>query len=231
MYEIHDLANIVAMADSKEQQALTDDIEKNGQREPAVLWNNKIVDGRCRQLACTTLNKDLHVRELDPSLTEGEVATIVKSLNTRRNLTMSQKIMSAVKEQERTGITNKEAAKQWAISDRSLKSGKYIKKYQPDLIDSLFDGKSVTLYDPEKDFDVTSNKVNTVARIIKKQIEIGVVRDRSKEVSLEWSVDGLLQTEAAKDWYYTTVSAHSVNDRVIAAYLVELANYKFQMSI
>lgn len=136
-YEIHPLANIVAMAGTREQQALTQDILRNGQNEPAVLWRGKIVDGRCRQLACSTLGIDLSTRKLDDKLTEIEVAKVVKSLNTRRNLTETQKIVSAYLDQQRTGQTNKQIAEEWAVSVRSLQNFKLVATARPELIEQI----------------------------------------------------------------------------------------------
>jgi hypothetical protein len=228
MYEIDELAGIVALANEKEQQALIADINRNGQQEPAVLWQGKLVDGRCRQIACTALGIELKVRELDSSLSRAQVALIVKSLNTRRNLTTTQKIASGYKQYKRTGETMAEIAEQWAISVPSLKNFNYIAKAKPEWVDVLFDGNSVKVHDPDKGFDVTTNKVNTLARIIKKQVEDGKIVVDTSEV-LEFSADGVLKTEAAKDWYYGIINTTKTNDVVIKMLLVELANLKFKM--
>ena len=156
-YKIHNLANIVAMAGEKEQIALTQDILCNGQNEPAVLWRGKIVDGRCRQLACVTLGIELETRELDNKISEEEVVKVVKSLNTRRNLTDTQKLVSAYLDQTRTGKTNKEVATEWAISVRSLQNLKYIAQHRPELINPLFNGNSVSIIDPDKGYKVTKS--------------------------------------------------------------------------
>lgn len=231
MYEIHELAGIVAMANEREQCALTEDIRVNGQHEPAVLWNGEIVDGRCRQLACVTLGMELKVKELDSSLSIDEVGIIVKSLNTRRNLTMPQKVVSGYKQQLRTAEGNVEIAKQWAISVRSLQNFKYIAKHRPEYVDPLFDGKSVVVYDPDKGYDVTTNKVSTLARIVKKAKEFGVVTVDDSEV-VEFSVDAKIKTELGKNWYYgilATINSPGANkDVLVQKLLIELANLKYK---
>ena len=233
MYDIHELANLVAMANDKEQLALTEDIKANGQEDPAVLWKGKIVDGRCRQLACEILDIELKVRKLNDNLSHEEVSKVVKSLNTRRNLTMTQKIMSAVQEQERTGETNISIAQQWAISDRSLKSGKYIKKHKPEFVDHLFNGESVIIQDYDKGFDVTTNKINTLARLIKKELELDLVIEDTSG-NMEFSVDGNIKTEMGKEWYYTTKVGLNLPDKgteiAVSILLVELANLKFKLT-
>lgn len=229
MYEIDELASIVAMANDYEQLALTEDIRQNGQRDAAVLWHNKIVDGRCRQLACMTLGIDLLVTRLDDKLSREEVAKIVKSLNTRRNLTATQKMMSAYREQEAAWRTNDEIAKAWGIPLGSYKNARYVATNKPDVVEPLFNGKSVTIFDPDKGRDITTDKINTLARIIKKTEEVETVFvDNSERVT--FSVDSTIKTEAGKEWYYGKMETLGIpnSDVAIRMDYVELANFKFR---
>lgn len=234
-YEIHPLANIVAMAGTREQQALTEDIRKNGQNEPVVLWRDKIVDGRCRQLACTTLDIPMTVRRLEDNLTEGEVSKIVKSLNTRRNLTETQKIVSAYLEQERTGHTNGQIAQDWAIAVRSLQNFKYVAAHRPEFIEPLFNGDSVMVIDPDKTHKITTNKVNTLARIVKLQQEAGkveIVKPAQVE-ALQYSVSSVISTEAGRAEHRDLVNAfkHTTSkEQMFSAMAAELMNYKYQVT-
>lgn len=233
-YKTHPLANIVAMAGEREQQALTNDIKKNGQTEPAVLWRGQLVDGRCRQLACATLNLPLVTRKLDDDLSETEVAKIVKSLNTRRNLTETQKLASAYLEQKRTGNTNREVADEWAVSVRSLQNFKYIAQYRPELVEPLFNGDSVALIDPEKGFKVTTNKVNMLARIVKQEQEAGKVEvvTPTEIESRYFNVYGTIATEAGKAEHRDLVQAFRYSkskEEMFSALCAELMNYKYQV--
>ena len=231
MYEIDELAGIVALAGEKEQLALVEDIKANGQQEPAVLWQNKLVDGRCRQLACYTLGIELKVRHLDSNLSRGDVAKIVKSLNTRRNLTMTQKIVSAYKQQLRTKEVNESVATQWAISVPSLKNMKYIARHMPSAVDVLFNGGTVQVNDPDLGYDITTNKISTLARIIKKKQEVASLVV-SKEEEIAFTVDGVIKTEAGKAWFYErkgTYNLEETKDIQLLYDLIELANYKFKL--
>lgn len=231
MYEIHPLANIVAMANEHEQLALTEDIRKNGQREPAVLWKGKIVDGRCRQTACITLDIKLDTKELDSNLSEEEVAAVVKSLNTRRNLTDMQKAMSAFKAQEANWITNEEISKQWGIPLGTYKNARYIGISKPELVEPLFNGKSIKIFDPDKNREITTNKINTLARIIKKTKERETIVVDDSEI-VKYTVDGILKTEAGKEWYYSTKATYDNTpdkDTLVYMLLTELANLKFKV--
>ena len=97
--EIHSIANIVPMALQAEQEALKEDIENNGYKQELgliLLWKGEIVDGRCRQKALIELDIDPrgYTSELG-ELSYEEVSSLVKSTNTRRNLTTTQKAISA----------------------------------------------------------------------------------------------------------------------------------------
>jgi hypothetical protein len=105
---------------------------------------------------------------------------------------------------------------------------KYIAKHQPSLVEPLFNGNTVTVNDPDLGYDVTTNKVNTLARIVKKQLEAGkLVIDDSEEI--EFSVDGVIKTEAGKNWYYSTVNTLGIKDLGVRMLMVELANLKFKL--
>lgn len=141
---------------------------------------------------------------------------------------MTQKIASGYKQYKRTGETMAEIAEQWAISVPSLKNFNYIAKVRPDWVDALFDGTTIKVFDPEKGFEVVTDKVNTLARIAKKIKEHDkVVIDRSEEI--EFTVDGSIKTEAGKDWYYSTVDTLNITDPLVRMLVVELANLKFKL--
>lgn len=228
IYDIDPLANIVPLANEKEQLALMEDIKKNGQREPAVLWRGKLVDGRCRQLACIALNIELLVRTLDDELSREEVALIVKSLNTRRNLTITQKCVSAYIAQEVNGMSNEEVARQWAIPLGTYKNVRYVCGKRPEYVQPLFNGLSVKIVDVSKGCAVTTNKINSLARLIKQNEEASaLVIDTSEE--LTFAADGLIKTEAGKHWYYDTVKRLDVSNVELRMIMVEYANLKFKI--
>ncbi len=147
-FEVNEeLAGIVPMANMAEQAALTEDIRENGLREAVLLWRNKIVDGRCRQKACLATNTPVRAKDLNDDLTEEDVMVVVKSLNTRRNLSPTQKLISACKEtfNPKNSKSVKELALAWGISGTLLKNARYIYTERPEFIDPLFNGNSVTI--------------------------------------------------------------------------------------
>jgi hypothetical protein len=192
------LAGIVPMALPNEQAALTADIMQNGLREPVVLWRGEIVDGRCRQKACVLANKPIMAKDLDDNLTEEEVATFVKSVNTRRNLTLTQKIIVAFKEavNPNNSKTVADIAKSWGVAETSVKNAKYIAKERPDLIEPLFNGLSVPIVD-KTGKSILSNKVTAVYAHVKREKEsITMVEDHG------WKEDSVIKTQVGKDWFY-----------------------------
>ncbi len=232
MHKIHNLANIVPMANELEQVALMADIKENGQKETAKLWRGKIVDGRCRQLACTTLGLDLKVEYLDDKLEENEVRIMVKSWNTRRNLTMTQKVISAHRDYLAGYGTLSEIAVAWAISRRTLANANYIGEHRPELITPLFNGNSVNIYDYVKGMDITTNRVNTVAKNVRADIDRKTkYMDESEEVTYTYSVSEMPFSAEVHAWIGKKMGEYSRltdegKEMMMKAKLLELAKYK-----
>jgi hypothetical protein len=191
------LAGIVPMALPSEQEALTTDIKNNGQREPVVLWKGEIVDGRCRQKACLLAGKPIMAKDLDDELTEDEVKTFVKSVNTRRNLTATQKIIVACKESFTPAAKSvAEIAVSWGISTTLLKNARYIYTERPDFIEPLFNGLAVPIVD-KNNKPILSNKVSAVYAHVKREKEnITMIEEHG------WNEESLIKTQVGKDWFY-----------------------------
>ena len=223
----HSLAGLVPMASDAEQAVLMADIEEHEQRDPIILWRGAVVDGRCRQMALTTLGKHILYRELDDELTEDEVKIFVKSVNTRRNLTNTQKVMIACKESTRDTETRSVhvIAKSWGISQDILKNARYIAKERPEFIDRLFNGESVTIHDTDGSEKIT-NKVTTIYAYLRKLAE-KVNEDRQHA----WKEDAFITTQAGKNWYYDQVAdmETSRDNTRVRMLIAELANYKFKV--
>jgi ParB-like chromosome segregation protein Spo0J len=217
----HELAGIVPMAIPSEQATLMANIKEFGQKEPIVLYLGKVVDGRCRQLALTMLGWNIMYKELDSSLTREEVEAYVKAVNTRRNLTPSQKIAVACREylKNKGDTTQLKVAKSWGISDRILKNALWLHSIDEKIIDILFDGGSLDIIDKHGK-PVKSNKVTSIYAYYKKLSE-AVTEDTSHA----WTEDSYIKTQAGKDWYYSKVG--NITCIHVRQMIAELANYKF----
>lgn len=219
------LAGLVPMASDAEQAVLTADIRDNEQRDAIVLWRGEVVDGRCRQKALTTLGKHILYKELDDALTENDVKIFVKSVNTRRNLTPTQKVMIACRESLQPNSTRALAliAKSWGISKEILGNARFIVREKPEWEEVLFNGGSVKIIDSQGSTKLT-NKVTTIYAYLKKLSE-AVEEDNQ----YAWQEDTYIKTQAGKEWYYEKASlVDSQTDKVqLKMLLAELANYKF----
>jgi hypothetical protein len=137
----HDLSAAFPSMPEQELQVLALDIEKNGQREPGVMYEGKVLDGWHRYLGCQAANVPFKAIEFDG---EDPVA-FVKSKNWhRRHLTASQKAAAEVALHEwadsgqRKGApgaslkgepgasfkTNAEMAKDAGVSERTIQHAK-----------------------------------------------------------------------------------------------------------
>lgn len=88
--EPHPLATKFPDMNDKDFAALVADIQANGQREPAVIFQGQILDGRHRARACAMLGIDLVTTVFEGD--EEAAARLVDSLNVhRRHLTREQR--------------------------------------------------------------------------------------------------------------------------------------------
>lgn len=219
-----DLAGLVPMATEAEQVALTADIQANDQRDPIVLWRGQVIDGRCRQQALVALGKIILFKEMDDKLTEAEVAIFVKSVNTRRSLTATQKAMSASKSKlnGRDTRANPVIAKSWAIGETMFKASMYIWKQDNVVAEALFNGLSVEIVD-DKGRATTSTAVTAVRNHLKRLEEAVPALDSE----YDWDANTYITTQVGKDWFYDQVSKTKGNNSATNKLIAELANYKF----
>ena len=150
----HPLADIFPLIDGAEFSALRDDIAAHGVREPVVLFEGAILDGRNRYRAAQAAGVDCPMTEYRGD----DAAAFVVSLNIhRRHLTESQRAMAASKlanlahgqradqraarpenlpifPEEKTKpapVSQSEAAKLLNVSDRSLRTAKKVQEEAP----------------------------------------------------------------------------------------------------
>ena len=218
------LAGIVPMACPSEQAVLTADIKANGQVEPIVLWKGEVVDGRCRQTSLVILGKHIMYKELDSNLTEDEVKIFVKAVNTRRNLTAPQKVAIACKQYvaNKHNTTILDTAKAWGIGEVTLKNALWIYKEDPAVIETIFNGGTVTIGD-KSGKAITSNKITAVYAYMKK------LKENVVEVDRGWQVDTNIKSQAGKEWYYEQMKHIGEVAPYVRVLIAELANLKFAL--
>ena len=91
----HPLSEIFPMLEGEELQALADDIKANGLRDPVVLHEGMILDGRNRWAACRRLRmKQVETVQFDGA---DPLAFVLSKNVHRRHMTVSQRAMLAAK--------------------------------------------------------------------------------------------------------------------------------------
>jgi ParB-like chromosome segregation protein Spo0J len=90
-FETHPAADLFPMPTEAELQALAEDIKKHGQREPIVLLDGKILDGRSRYRACQLAGVEPEYHWTTGARFPDPVAYVLSRNLHRRHLTAEQK--------------------------------------------------------------------------------------------------------------------------------------------
>ena len=197
--DFHEVANIFPLMNGRDYQELKADIADNGQREPIVVHDGQIIDGRHRYRACIELGIEPKCKEWDQ---QGSLLTFALSMNLhRRHLSASQRSMLAAeikplfekeareRQGKRTdlgaslrpserGKASGHAAKIVNVSSRSVESANKVKRDGvPELTEAVKTGKI---------------SVSSAARIADLPPD-----DQRTIVSLEDKRDSIVQSEHA----------------------------------
>jgi len=123
-YDFHELCLLFPHCTDEELQLLVSDIRENGLLTPITLYEDKILDGRNRYLACQMLNIEPEYVEFDGA---APLPFVISRNLCRRHLSESQRAMVAAsiielqrKDNGRSEITISEAARQLNVSERSV---------------------------------------------------------------------------------------------------------------
>jgi hypothetical protein len=159
-YEFHSVANIFPLMTTIELDALKQDIKKNGLREPIYLFQDKIIDGRNRYLACLEIGINPKFRIYDGH--EADLIDFVISLNLhRRHLNLSQKACLSVEILPMLELQTKENLR---------KKMSAIKKGNTDLVAKLQQGKSSE--QASKIFQVSQRYILDAKKLFKENIDL-----------------------------------------------------------
>lgn len=146
----HPLAELFPMLSDKETAELADDICTYGQRDPIVLHEGMILDGRNRLAACRFAEIEPHFVDYDGDDPLGFVLS--KNLH-RRHLTESQRAMVAARivdwdrglNQHTAGPANlqtREAARRLSISERAVAAARRIHEHgAAELVEAIREGR------------------------------------------------------------------------------------------
>ena len=164
--------------------------------------NNKIIDGRCRALACGNLGIAVNTESIPHKTPIEDVRKKVKSLNTRRNLSVTQKSLVAAEEHlKNPKLTQEEICSSWGVGANNFYNAKYLIRHRPDYAKLLIKGYSVQLGENKK-----SESIQAVANHVKGEIE----RLKANAISLpdaNFDVNKAITTQAGKQWFVDAVDA------------------------
>lgn len=191
----HSLANVFPLIEGSEFEAFCEDISNNGQREPIVLFEGKILDGRNRYRATVALNIEPRIEEY----TGDNPLEYVLSMNMyRRQLTVAQRSIIAAQivcrepstddagDDEpghlQPGLGLAQAATLLGISERSISSASRVARTGSDaLLNAVKSGKvkiSTAEYVAKLDQEEQDDLIACGAK---------AVRDKAREMRLERS--------------------------------------------
>lgn len=163
-FDFHPYCELLPRMNSDELEALQEDIRKNGQREPGVILEGKILDGRNRYICCQKLNRPFAFIAFDSAL-HGSPISYVISKATHRNMDDTQKACSAVgiqdelvKQTEAIRIANlkhqdidkeqvpsreesrEQAGNLFGVSGRYVSDARWLRENNADLFFNCFNG-------------------------------------------------------------------------------------------
>jgi N6-adenosine-specific RNA methylase IME4 len=154
-YEVHELCKLFPVMPEDQFNALVEDIREYGLRDPVVIYEGKILDGRHRYRACRALGFEApHVNYAG----DDALSYVISHNLTRRHLDESQRAMIAGKIanwkvgdnqftkggsiEPAKAISNIEAAKRMSVGKESVKRAKKVlDKGSPELADAVESGK------------------------------------------------------------------------------------------
>lgn len=145
--EIHPLADKFPMMSELEYEALKADIAENGLREPLVLFEGKILDGRNRYRACQQLLREFKTTDFEGDYEQAAKRSASANL-TRRHLTKSQKAMFIAKgglakapSSDEAKATIRDAAKRYGVNHMTIYKAFYVFGRDQKLAEEVLKGK------------------------------------------------------------------------------------------
>lgn len=232
-YELHDLCKLFPPMPEDQFTALMQDISANGLRQPIVIHEGKILDGRHRYKACINLG-------LQPVsvIYDGDdpLGFVVSHNLSRRHLDESQRAMigarianlkvgdNQYKEGGKiflpTSVSNLEAAKRMGVSDMAVKQAKKVlKQGAPELADAVDSGQiavsvasKIANLDHEQQAEVIADPRpdQAIKKIVRQEKEQALAE---KTITQSLNSDGKLYGVIYADppWRYETFSENGMD--------------------
>lgn len=135
--ELHPLATFFPPLEGKDFELLKQDIQRNGQLEPIMLYDGKILDGANRYRACVELGIEPKTQELNGGSPE---AYVISQNLRRRHLNESQLAIMAITDAPE--MMSAELAKIYGISQRIIHRAKRVQREAPELMEDVRLGRT-----------------------------------------------------------------------------------------
>lgn len=205
-YKIHPVANLFPEMTDAEFGRLCADIRANGQREPIVLFDGQVIDGRNRLRACRWLEFEPKTRTFHGN--ESDLLSYVVSLNLhRRHLTESQRAMVAEKIANtkhggrRKGVqrdqganlpletTNAQAAELLNVSERSVKSATKVRKEAEPEVTAAVEAGEMSLNEASKVVQLKPAEQREIAGLPKSERRERLMDNSDEEMEIHRAAD------------------------------------------
>ncbi|MBA8861767.1 N6-adenosine-specific RNA methylase IME4/ParB-like chromosome segregation protein Spo0J [Ochrobactrum anthropi] len=195
-YPSHPLADIFPMIAEADLKVLAADIAANGQVEPILLLEGKVLDGRNRQAACGMAG----VKPIYAEFAGSDPLSFVLSKNLhRRHLSESQRAIAAAMivdwergvNQATAGSANlptRRAAEKLSVSERAVTAARRVREHgAPELIDAIRAGK-VSVHAAEALSELQHAEQARVVREEKKAIVAEAKKIRAEQQKVRHAV-------------------------------------------
>jgi hypothetical protein len=143
----HPLADLFSMLPPDELEELADDIAKNGQQEPILVYKGLVIDGRNRLAACTAagikpVTVEFEPKAKEPKAIEDEIAALITSRNLmRRNITAGQRaVYFAMLNPKRQGQKGLRMNSSEVGSKQTLDRARFVLEKAPDKATEVLQG-------------------------------------------------------------------------------------------
>jgi hypothetical protein len=192
----HEYAMIFPLHEGQPLWELSDKIEKNGQREPCVTHEGKMLDGRRRELACFRKGIKATYREFGSRKTDGDdPLEFVIDLNLhRRHLGEGERVLAAARyatakvgnqSSQVETITNAESAEKFEVSEQAVDRAKVVlASGVPELQAAVADG-TVSVSDAANAAKAPKAKQRKAVKVVRegtaKTVSAAIVGDAAEE--------------------------------------------------
>lgn len=214
-----------------EEAATKASILSIGQKDPILLLNGFCIDGRHRVNIAKDLNVQVKCIDVNPELDEQSLIKLCNVNTTSgRDFNIAQKAIQALKLVTDFKFKISDAAEAMKISRKFISYASSIRGYgRQDVLDVLLEGKEVLLPNMKH----PSKSIELLCKYVKVDSEDSkLVVDNSERV--EFNPDSIIKTEAGKQWFYEKKDRYLLDEHEDIALiydLIELANYKFRLTV